>query len=198
MGLLTVSGSPSFAADTRSPTEDVNMLIGSGGGGTEYGGTMPFVKTPFGMTDWVAQTCQNKLSTMSYAYEDSAISGCIGTHQPAPWMGDFGYVALMPGVDAVKTAPDARKMAFTHGDEKATPFEYSVALDAGNKRVLKADMTATSRCALMRFTFPQNDTSHFIVEATRGQIKGFIKVDAKAGEIVGTNPDRTIALWMNN
>ncbi|RYZ89846.1 MAG: glycoside hydrolase family 92 protein, partial [Proteobacteria bacterium] len=178
-----------------APSDEVNMLIGSGGGGTEYGGTMPFVKTPFGMTDWVAQTRQNSISTMSYAYEDKSISGFIGTHQPAPWMGDFGYVTLMPGLDSVKTTPDARKMPFAHGNEKTTPYSYSVAMDAGNNRVLKTEMTATSRCALLRVTFPSNATSNFIVEATRPQIQGYVKVDAKAREIVGYNPDRMDSLY---
>ncbi len=198
--LLVGTGSRGFAAEKAalpaiSPSDEVNMLIGSGGGGTEYGGTMPFVKTPFGMTDWVAQTRQNKISAMSYAYEDTSISGFIGTHQPAPWMGDFGYVTLMPGVDAVKPTPEARKLPFTHAGEKTTPYSYSVAMDAGANRVIKAQITATSRCALLRFTFPRNSASNFIVEATRPQIKGTIKVDAKAREIVGYNPDRMDSMY---
>ena len=198
--LTTASASPTIAAvNNTTPTicssDEVNMLIGSGGGGTEYGGTMPFVKTPFGMTDWVAQTRQNKISAMSYAYEDTDISGFIGTHQPAPWMGDFGYVTLMPGVDKVKPATDARKMPFVHSNETATPYGYSVTMDAGANRSMKAQMTATSRCALMRFTFPRNATSNFIVEATRSQIQGYVQVNAKVKEIVGYNPDRIDSVW---
>ncbi|RYG54322.1 glycoside hydrolase family 92 protein, partial [bacterium] len=183
------------AATQTAPSDEVNMLIGSGGGGTEYGGTMPFVKTPFGMVDWVAQTRQNKIGAMSYAYEDTTISGFISTHQPAPWMGDFGYVTLMPGLDSVKTTPDARKLPFTHGNEKTTPYSYSVAMDAGNNRVLKTEMTATSRCALLRVTFPRNAASNFIVEATRPEIQGYVRVDAKAREIVGYNPDRMDSIY---
>ena len=65
--------------------EWVNTFIGTGGSGRgpEYGGTMPLVTTPFGMTNWTAQTRQNRISVSSYAYEDGAISGFIGTHQPA-------------------------------------------------------------------------------------------------------------------
>jgi len=55
------------------------------------------------MTSWTAQTRQNKISVTSYAYKDTAITGFIGTHQPAIWMGDFGYVSLMPEVDEIKT-----------------------------------------------------------------------------------------------
>ena len=57
--------------------EWVNTFIGTGGSGRgpEYGGTMPLVTTPFGMTNWTAQTRQNRISVSSYAYEDGAISG---------------------------------------------------------------------------------------------------------------------------
>jgi putative alpha-1,2-mannosidase len=63
---------------------------------------MPFVTPPFGMTDWTAQTRQNKVSVTSYKYEDLSISGFMGTHQPAIWMGDFGYVY----VDARSRQPE--------------------------------------------------------------------------------------------
>ena len=68
-----------------TPVDWVNTFIGTGGGGVDYGGTMPFVTTPFGMTNWTAQTRQNRISVSSYAYEDSYIQGFIGTHQPAIW-----------------------------------------------------------------------------------------------------------------
>ena len=70
------------------PIDWVNLYIGTGSGPIGYGGTMPFVTPPFGMTDWTPQTRQNKVSGVSYKYEDTTISGFIGTHQPAIWMGD--------------------------------------------------------------------------------------------------------------
>ena len=88
------------------PVDWVNLYIGTGSGPIGYGGTMPFVTPPFGMTDWTPQTRQNKVSGVSYKYEDTTISGFIGTHQPAIWMGDYGYVTLMPEIDALKTSPE--------------------------------------------------------------------------------------------
>src|SRR5271155_5376370 len=87
----------------------VNPHIGTGSGAIGYGGTMPFVTTPFGMTDWTPQTRQNKLSVVSYKYEDTTISGFMGTHQPAIWMGDYGYVTVVPEVDSLKITPEERK-----------------------------------------------------------------------------------------
>src|SRR5437868_13401923 len=96
--LYLVSTAALAAAEARTPVDWVNTFIGTGGSGSgpEYGGTMPLVTAPFGMTNWTAQTRQNRVSVSSYAYEDGAISGFIGTHQPAIWMGDYGYVTLMP------------------------------------------------------------------------------------------------------
>jgi predicted alpha-1,2-mannosidase len=172
------------------PVDWVNLYIGTGSGPIGYGGTMPFVTPPFGMTDWTPQTRQNKISGVSYKYEDTAISGFIGTHQPAIWMGDYGYVTLMPEIDSLKTAPDDRKLPFTHTDEVVRPDYYSVWMNAGNSRRLRTEMTATERCAYMRFTFPSNASSTIIVEASRPGIAGFANVDVAKQEITGYNPDR--------
>jgi putative alpha-1,2-mannosidase len=48
---------------------------------------MSFVPPPFGMTNWTPQTRQNYQPGLSYKYQDKAISGLMGTHQPALWMG---------------------------------------------------------------------------------------------------------------
>ena len=174
----------------KDPVDWVNLYIGTGSGPIGYGGTMPFVTPPFGMTDWTAQTRQNKLSVVSYKYEDTDISGFIGTHQPAIWMGDYGYVTLMPEVDSLKTTPEERKLPFTHADETVRPDYYSVRMNAGGSRRIRTEMTATERCAYMRFTFPANASSIVMVEASRPGIAGFAHVDAAAQEVTGYNPDR--------
>ncbi len=173
-----------------APVDWVNLYIGTGSGQIGYGGTMPFVTPPFGMTDWTPQTRQNKVSGVSYKYEDTTISGFIGTHQPAIWMGDYGYVTLMPEIDDLKTTPEDRRLPFTHADEIVHPDYYSVSMNAGGSRKVRTEMTATERCAYMRFTFPANSSAIVIVEASRPGIAGFAHVDAAKEEITGYNPDR--------
>src|SRR3984893_14601977 len=131
------------AQDDASPVDWVNTYIGTGGGGSDYGGTMPFVTTPFGMTNWTAQTRENRISVSSYAYEDSYIQGFIGTHQPAIWMGDYGYVTLMPEIGSINYAPEARRLSFTHKDEVSTPYYYSVKMGSDAAHRIDAEMTAT-------------------------------------------------------
>ncbi len=173
-----------------TPVDWVNVRIGTGSGAIGYGGSMPFVVPPFGMTDWTAQTRQNKLGTVSYKYDDGKISGFMGTHQPAIWMGDYGYVTLMPEVDGLKTMPEERALGFKHEDEIARPDYYSVKMDASGGRAIRTEMTATSRCALLRFTFPAGASALVVVEASRPGVKGFAAVDAARREISGYNPDR--------
>ena len=180
-------------AQATDAVDRVNPYIGTGSGKIGYGGTMPFVTPPFGMTDWTPQTRQNKLSVVSYKYEDTTISGFIGTHQPAIWMGDYGYVTLMPEIGALKTTPEARKLPFKHSDEVARPDYYSVWMDAGNSKRIRTEMTATERCAYMRFTFPAGDDSKVIVEASRPGIAGLTAVSIGTSEIEGYNPDRVDA-----
>lgn len=109
----------------------VNPMIGTDGANkTEYGGTMPLVTAPFGMTNWVAMTRENRISRNPYHYQDKTISGFIGTHQPAIWMGDYGQMAVMPGSGDIKTGFNERAMAFNHSNEIANPCYYRVTLSS--------------------------------------------------------------------
>jgi len=104
---------------------------------------------------------------VSYNYDDTTISGFMGTHQPAIWMGDYGYVTIMPEIGDLKTTPEARKLGYSHTDEVARPDYYSVKMDAGNGKQIRAEMTATERCAYMRFTFPAGAAAKILIEASR-------------------------------
>ena len=177
-------------AEDRDPVSYVNTLVGTQKSAIGYGGTMPFVAPPFAMTDWTAQTRQNKISITSYNYDDQAISGFIGTHQPAIWMGDYGYVTIMPQTGPLRTTPDSRKMPFKHSTEKARPDYYAVALGAGSGNELRVEMTATERCAMFRFRFPKSAVARVLVEASRAGVPGYAAINAQSGEITGYNPDR--------
>jgi putative alpha-1,2-mannosidase len=184
--LLAALTQPTLA----DPVDWVNLYIGTGSGPVGYGRTMPFVTPPFGMTNWTAQTRQNHQPGLSYKYQDNTISGFMGTHQPALWMGDYGYVTLMPEIDSLKPAPADRKLPFNHADETVLPDYHSVTMDAGHTRTIRTELTATSRCAYLRFTFPANDSSLVLIEASRPGIAGYAHVNSADHEITGYNPDR--------
>lgn len=178
-----------FAAE-RDAVSYVNPLIGTAHSALGYGGTMPFVTPPFGMTNWTPQTRQNKISVTSYHYDDTTISGFIGTHQPAIWMGDYGYVTLVPQAGPLKTTPEDRKLPFRHADETAGPDGYSVLLNPGGDQAIRAELTGTARCAIFRFRFPKTGLARVLVEASRPGQAGHAEADAHAREITGFNPHR--------
>lgn len=96
----------------------VNPLIGTDGPDpTKCGGMVSSTAPPFAMTRWTPMTRENGISRCAYHYTDPAILGFLGSHQPAIWMGDWGHVAVMPGVGAVLPLAADRGLPFSHADE---------------------------------------------------------------------------------
>jgi predicted alpha-1,2-mannosidase len=189
--LMCFALSGSLIALAQQPIDDVNPMIGTTGPSVfDYGGMIPGVARPFGMTHWTAVTRENKISACPYNYSDTMIQGFLGTHQPAIWMGDYGYVSLMPSIGELNIA---QKYPYRHQDEISAPNYYSVEMGEDN-RPIKAELTATTRSGFLRFTFPASQTSHIVVTAIRSQqFTGFVHVDARNQEITGYNPDRMSA-----
>src|SRR5215208_4074691 len=186
-----------FGATTASaaePIDEVNVMIGTTGPSVyDYGGMIPGVTVPFGMTHWTARTRENKISVYSYNHRDATIRGFIGTHQPAIWMGDYGQVSLMPYSGELRT-PEPQ-LPFRHEDETAAPNHYSVLMGEAGRQIA-AELTATTRAGFLRFKFPASDASHVVVTACKSEsegVRGSVRVNAAAREIVGYNPDRMSA-----
>lgn len=187
---LALLATLSSLAQTRDAVSFVDPRVGTLRGPIGFGGTMPFVEPPFAMTSWTPQTRPNKISETSYHYEDTKITGFMGTHQPAIWMGDYGYITLMPQVGPLRAKAEERGLAYSHADEVARPDLYTVWLTTADGKRIHAEMTATERCALLRFTFPKGTPARVIVETARAGIDGHAAVDLRAREIRGDNPHR--------
>lgn len=190
----------------------VNPIIGTAfagfAKGLEGGGTMPCVNRPFAMTNFVAQTAENKMGRMSYVYEDSTVTGFLASHQPTVWMGDYGYVSVMPQVGPLKVLPKERALPYRHSDETARPYYYSVNMQSPGGTI-RGEIAGASRCGIFRFTFPRSEQAHLIIQGinlnpelkdwandiqTRLQtLRGFVQVNPEQNEITGYNPDRQSA-----
>lgn len=174
----------------------VNSFIGSTGAtDSDYGGTIPSVAPPFAMTQWCAMTRENYISQNPYNYRDSTILGFIGTHQPAIWMGDYGFVSLLPSTGKVKISPKDRALRFKHDDEIASPYFYSVETKNEEDKKIKTEIASTLRCAIFNITYPKTDDSYVFVEASRKisnekEFKGFVNILPESNEIIGYNSDR--------
>ena len=185
-------------AQQKLAVDYVNPLIGTSAlgfaPGKDGGGTMPCVGTPFAMTNFVAQTRENKISEMPYVYEDTSILGFMATHQPTVWMGDYGYVSIMPQIGELKLLPKDRAMPFLHKNETSKPDYYSVIIGENDKQI-KGEITASSRCGMFQFTFPKAKEAHIVVQGiniseNKKAFQGYLKIDEARQEIIGYNPER--------
>ena len=78
------------AAGNRSALDFVDVLVGTEGTGSEYGGMMPATGVPFGSFHLVPMTRLNRVGQLSFNQSDDTLIGFILTRQPAIWMGDWG------------------------------------------------------------------------------------------------------------
>lgn len=143
----------------------VNPFIGTGG----HGHTYPGAVVPNGMIQPSPDTRIYEWDACSgYYYEDTTINGFSHTHVSGTGCADYGDVLLMPTVGKQEYHPMGAKSqqmaycsAFSHDNEVAQPGYYSVLLERYN---VKAELTATKRAAIHRYTFPEAEDAGFILD----------------------------------
>ncbi|HRD59250.1 MAG TPA: GH92 family glycosyl hydrolase, partial [Ferruginibacter sp.] len=166
-------------SQSNAPIDYVNTLMGTN---SKYslsnGNTYPLIGVPWGMHYWTPQTGKNG-DGWQYSYTADKIVGLKQTHQPSPWMNDYGQFSIMP-VNGLKFTEEKRASWFSHKAEVASPYYYNVYLaDAG----VTAELTPTERAALMRFTYPKSDSTFIVVDAYN---KGsYIKIIPEQQKIIG-------------
>ncbi|MDY5814443.1 MAG: GH92 family glycosyl hydrolase [Bacteroides sp.] len=174
---LTLSVVRSTAQDY---TQYVNPLVGTQSSfELSTGNTYPAIARPWGMNFWTPQT--GKMGDgWQYVYTATKIRGFKQTHQPSPWINDYGQFSLMPVVGRAEFNEEKRSSWFSHKAEEAKPHYYKVYLADHDVLV---ELAPTERAALFRFTFPQSDSSFVVVDAfDKGS---FVKIEARHNRIVG-------------
>ncbi len=162
------------------PEELANPLMGTDSKvSLSNGNTYPAVAVPWGMNLWTAQT--GKMGDgWAYTYAADKIMGFKQTHQPSPWMNDYGQFAIMPITGKARFDQYARASWFSHKSEVAKPYYYSVYLADHD---VTTEFTPTERAAQFRFTYPKADSSFVVIDALD---KGsYIKVIPGEQKIVG-------------
>jgi predicted alpha-1,2-mannosidase len=150
-----------------------------------FANTAPAVGTPFAMTQWMPQTqAAEKKCIPPYYYKDNEFQGFRGSHWiSGSCMQDYGSVTIMPITGKLKTTNYAAK--FSHKEERSTPYVYSVNLPSYK---IHTAVTATPRCGIIEVTADAADSLYLLITPNSNWGEGFIKVDAKNGEIYGYNP----------
>jgi predicted alpha-1,2-mannosidase len=174
---LTHAQTPAASAD---PAQWVNPLMGTDSKpDLSNGNTYPAIALPWGMNFWMPQT--GKMGNgWAYQYSADKLRGFKQTHQPSPWMNDYGQFALMPITGRRVFDEDARASWFSHKAEVAEPNYYRVYLADHD---VTTEIAPTERAARFRFTFPQTDSAYMVIDALdRGS---YVKVLPGQRRVIG-------------
>jgi predicted alpha-1,2-mannosidase len=163
-----------------SPVDYVNPLVGTHSSyELSAGNTYPAIARPWGMNFWTPQT--GKMGDgWAYVYTQNKIRGFKQTHQPSPWINDYGQFSIMPVVGKPEFNEERRASWFSHKAEEARAYYYKVYL--ADHDVL-TELTPTDRAAMFRFTFPEAEASYIVVDAFDGG--SYVEVDKEHNRIVG-------------
>lgn len=167
-------------AQTSGPVDYVNTLMGTDSKFLlSNGNTYPAIALPWGMNFWTPQTAKMGDGWV-YAYDADKIQGFKQTHQPSPWINDYGQFSLFPETGDLKISGKSRASWFSHKAETAKPYYYSVYLADYD---VTTEITPTERAAMFRFTFPENDKSTVLIDAfDKGS---YIKIIPSENKVIG-------------
>jgi len=156
------------SAKTQDHTQKVNVFVGT----DDHGHTFPGATVPHGMVQLSPDTRTTTWDGCSgYHYSDKSIMGFSHIHYSGVGSGGGADILLMPTMGRVLlTAPESAsnisgyRASFSHANEKALPGYYSVTLDNG----IRAELTATTRTGLHKYTYPSVDQGNIILDLTHG------------------------------
>ncbi len=164
----------------KNPVDYVSTLVGTQSKfELSTGNTYPATALPWGMNFWTPQT--GKMGDgWAYTYNADKIRGFKQTHQPSPWMNDYGQFAIMPITGGLVFDQDRRASWFSHKAEVAKPYYYKVYLADHD---VTTELVPTERAAMFRFTYPETKNSYVILDAfDKGS---YIKVIPEENKIIG-------------
>lgn len=161
-------------------SEFVNPLVGTDSERQlSAGNTYPAIALPWGMNFWTPQT--GKMGDgWQYTYDAYKIRGFKQTHQPSPWIGDYGAFAIMPLTGKLKIDEDERASWYSHKREIAKPYYYQAYLGDYNVWV---ELTPTERASQFQIKYPRSENSYLLIDAyDKGS---YVKVFPKEKKLIG-------------
>ena len=180
MVAMMLAATSLVAQPTKRPVDYVNPMIGTDG----MGHTFPGACAPFGIvqlspdTDTIPHningTYQKKVYEYcaGYQYHDTTIVGFSHTHFSGTGHSDLGDILIMPTTGELKLNPGTEEQPesgyrsrFSHDREKSMPGYYEVMLDDYN---VKAQLTATQRVGVHKYTFPKGGDGRIILDLNHG------------------------------
>lgn len=154
------------AASARSLAEEVNTFQGTDSHhGFSTGNTLPLAVAPHGMIAWSPQTDEGR---WVFDYRAARIQGFRGTHQPSPWMGDYGHFLVMPasGANPPRSVADSES-SYRKSETVARPHYFRTRL---LRHELIAEVTPTERGACFRFTYHRDQPAWLAFKLAEGTV----------------------------
>ena len=178
--LLLLAGCTAKPEMVSEPADYVSTLTGTlSHHAFSTGNTYPAVALPWGMNFWTPQNGRMG-DGWAYRYDQNWIRGFKQTHQPSPWINDYGQFVIMPVSDASYVDENSRASYISHKSETAKPYYYQVYRADHD---IKVELTPTERAAAFRFTYPESGNSGIVIDALD---KGsYVKVIREENAIVG-------------
>ena len=170
---LGLGGGLALKGATPSASESVRIFVGT----ADHGHTYPGATLPFGMVQVSPDTRGERMPNMTnienwdgcsgYHYADDHIIGFSHNHLSGTGAYELGNVLLVPGTGTAKAPINKRGTGcrFSHDQEFASPGYYRVVLP---DEKITAELTATERCGLHRYTFPKTDQAHIVIDLRHG------------------------------
>lgn len=164
----------------KNPVDYVSTLVGTQSKfELSTGNTYPATALPWGMNFWTPQT--GKMGDgWAYTYDADKIRGFKQTHQPSPWMNDYGQFAIMPITGGLVFDQDQRASWFSHKAEVAKPYYYKVYLADHD---VTTELAPTERAVMFRFTYPKTKNAYVVIDAfDKGS---YVKIIPEENKIIG-------------
>ena len=166
--VASLSGRNSLPAQSGNDVQYVDPYIGSGGHGHVFVGA----SVPYGMVQLGPNNIFKGWDWCSgYHYSDSILIGFTHTHLSGTGCSDLGDILLIPMNEIhvrrgeQKDISNGYASTYSHQNEVARPYYYSVLLD---RYQIRAELTATARVGLHRYTYPSGKPSYVMVDLHEG------------------------------
>ena len=152
--------------NSKEPVDYVDPMIGT----DFFGHTFPGATLPYAMVQLSPDNdTEGWTYSSGYAFQDNSIMGFSHTHMSGTGYTGCGDILLMPVTgNQIQVVPGSKKdpdtgyrSRFDHEDEVALPGYYSVLL---KDYQIKAELTATSRVGMHRYTFPKSKKSSIVMD----------------------------------
>lgn len=130
------------------------------------GNTLPLLALPWGMTHWTILTREEHgHGSWTFRYGDRKCQGIRATHQPSPWISDYGHFSILPVVGEVGPEPHVRASSFRYEDMVMRPDYLRLFL---RRYDIQVEVTPTERCAHFRLRFPPESDARLLVQSILG------------------------------